>query len=60
MLNAPDIFYAAAVLTRAEFFEGRGDRTKLIEFILANDPTLYPKLGKKLRLLNTKSIGDSF
>lgn len=57
ILDAPDAFMAAAVLTEESFYMGKGDRTKFFEFVLNSDPSKIPDLGKKIRLITAKKIG---
>jgi hypothetical protein len=64
-LEAPDIYYAAAVLAQGEFFEGRGDRAAIITLIISNGGA-YPAIKDKLMLIqmgtfyNVKLFKDDF
>lgn len=57
ILNAPDAFTAAAVLTSQSFYMGKGDRTKFFDVVLASDPSKFVDLGKKIRLITATTIG---
>lgn len=54
LLEAPDVFLAAAALNSNSFYQGKGDRTAFFEMILESDPKSIPDLGRKLALV-TKS-----
>ena len=51
ILDAPDVYSAAAVLISTDFYNGKGDRTNFIDTVLNSDPTKIPDLGGKLELL---------
>lgn len=51
VLEAPNVYTAAAVLIKQKFFLGKGDRSSFIEVVLASDPTKIPDLARKLKLL---------
>lgn len=51
VLEAPDVFTAAAVLVQQKFYNGKGDRSALIEVVLNTDPKTLPDIGRKLKLL---------
>jgi hypothetical protein len=36
---------------------GKGDRTKFFDFLLKSNPTQFPDLGKKIRLITATKIG---
>ena len=57
IINAPDAFYAAAILTQESFYMGKGDRTTFFKVILNSDPKHIVDLGKKIRLITAKKIG---
>lgn len=51
ILEAPDVYHAAAVLIQQNFYNGKGDRTALIEVVLNTDPKTIPDLARKLKLI---------
>jgi len=51
ILEAPDVFVAAAVLIQQDFYNGKGDRTALFDVVLNSDPKTIPDLGRKLKLV---------
>ena len=54
VLEAPDVHTAAAVLIQQTFFNGKGDRSALIEVVLNSDPKTIPDVAAKLKLLTQK------
>jgi len=38
MLEAPDVYYAAIILSKTAFFNGRGDRSAFFEVVCSSDP----------------------
>ena len=53
LLEAPDVYIAAAALTSQNFSIGKGDRTVFLDSILSMDPTTIPDLGRKLNLITS-------
>lgn len=51
LLEAPDVFVAAAALSSQKFCHGKGDRTSFFEMVLETDPNTIPDLGRKLILI---------
>jgi hypothetical protein len=51
VLEAPDFYTAAAVLISQTFYNGKGDRTALIDVVLNTDPKTIPDIAGKLKLL---------
>ena len=51
LLEAPDVFIAAAALGSKQFCMGKGDRTSFFEQILEMDPNTIPDVGRKLVLV---------
>ena len=51
LLEAPDVFIAAAALGSKKFYQGKGDRTAFFEMVLEMDPSKIPDLGRKLCLV---------
>lgn len=49
-LEAPDIYYAAAVLAQGSFLNGRGDKTAIINGII-NGASAIPAVKDKLMLI---------
>lgn len=58
VLDAPDSFIAASVLTSASLYMGKGDRTTFYDVVLNSDPNKIKDLGRKLRLLTVAKIGN--
>ena len=56
VLEAPDYYTAAAVLVCQKFYNGKGDRTALIDVVLNTDPKTLPDIGRKLKLITMKEI----
>ena len=56
LVNAPDVFIAAACLSDKQFYEGRGDRTTYFDTILELAPTGIPDLGRKLKLVTSNEF----
>ena len=48
MLEAPDVFYAAAALGSRKFLIGAGDRSAFLKMVLETDPQEIPDLYRKL------------
>jgi len=48
LLEAPDVFIAAAALSSKKFYIGKGDRSAFFEIILNTDPATIPDLYRKL------------
>ena len=70
LLEAPDVFIAAAALSSQKFYQGKGDRTAFLNMVLEMDPAKIPDLGRKLclvtqteflglKLYNDKLVSDS-
>ena len=38
LLEAPDVFVAAAAMNSMKFYVGRGDRTAFLKIVLSSDP----------------------
>jgi len=57
VLDAPDSFYAASVLTQSSLFMGKGDRTTFFDVVCNSNPNQIKDLGRKLRLLTVAQIG---
>ena len=51
LMEAPDVFIAAAALSSKKFCQGRGDRSAFFNMILESDPNKIPDLGRKLILV---------
>lgn len=51
VLEAPDVYLAAAVLIQQSFYNGKGDRSAFIDVLLNSDPKVIPDLGRKLKLI---------
>ena len=51
LLEAPDVFVAAAALSSQKFYQGKGDRTAFFNMVLEMDPAKIPDLGRKLCLV---------
>lgn len=64
-LEAPDIYYAAAVLAQGDFFEGRGDRAAILSLMISSGGD-YPAIKDKLALVqmgmfyNVKLFKDTY
>jgi len=56
-LEAPDAFFAAACLTECSLYNGKGDRTELIKYILTQDPKTIKDLGRKIYLITQEKVG---
>jgi hypothetical protein len=56
-IEAPDSFFAAACLTNQNLYNGKGDRTELIKYILDFNPKTIKDLGRKLYLITCDTIG---
>ena len=54
LLEAPDVYIAAAAIHELRFLMGKGDRTAFFEIVLQTDPAKIPDLYRKLMLV-TKS-----
>lgn len=54
LLEAPDVFIAAAALSSLKFYIGKGDRSAFFDIVLNTDPATIPDLYRKLQLI-TKS-----
>jgi len=50
VIEAPDVYTAAATLINQKFFSGRGDRNAFFKAILDSDPKTIPDLFRKLML----------
>lgn len=57
VLDAPDSFLGAAVMTTASLYMGKGDRTTFFNVVCNSDPTKILDLGRKLRLMTVSKIG---
>ena len=55
LLEAPDVFIAAAAMSTMQFYQGRGDRSAFLNIVLNSDPRQIPDLGRKLKLLTSNS-----
>lgn len=53
VLEAPDVYLAAAVMIQESFFNGKGDRAAFIEAVMQTDPSKIPDLARKLTLITT-------
>jgi hypothetical protein len=51
LMEAPDVFIAAAALSTQKFCQGKGDRTAFFNMILESNPAQIPDLGRKLNLV---------
>lgn len=51
LMEAPDVFVAAAALSTQKFCQGKGDRTAFFNMILESNPKSIPDLGRKLILV---------
>ena len=51
LMEAPDVFIAAAALSTKKFCQGKGDRTAFFNMILESDPASIPDVGRKLILV---------
>lgn len=58
ILEAPDAYYGAAVLTSQPFFIGKGDRTTFLKVVLNSNPKTIKDLGKKIGMLTKSKIGS--
>lgn len=56
LIDAPDVFIAAAALSGKEFYQGRGDRTGYFDTILQLAPSGIPDLGRKLKLVTSREF----
>ena len=56
LLQAPDVFIAAAALNSMQFYMGRGDRTAFFDIVLSTDPRTIPDLGRKLQMITSKKF----
>ena len=54
LMEAPDVYIAAAALSTKEFYQGKGDRTAFFQLILDTNPATIPDLGRKLALVSGK------
>ena len=51
LLEAPDVYVAAAAMNSMQLYMGKGDRTAFLNIVLKTDPRLIPDLARKLKLL---------
>ena len=51
ILEASDVFMAAATLSKKKFLIGAGDRTAFLNLVLGSDPNQIPDLFRKLQLV---------
>jgi len=51
VLEARDVFFAAAALSSRKFLIGAGDRSAFLKMVLENDPMEIPDLYRKLWLV---------
>ena len=51
LLEAPDVYIAAAALSSLKFYIGKGDRSAFLEIVLNTDPAKIPDLYNKLQLV---------
>lgn len=56
LVDAPDVYIAAAALSSVEFFMGRGDRSTFFKVILELNPRTIPDLAKKLKLITSNEF----
>ena len=56
LIDAPDVFIAAAALSGKDFYQGRGDRTNYFDTILQLAPSGIPDLGRKLKLVTSREF----
>ena len=56
LLEAPDVYIAAAAMNSMSLFMGKGDRTAFFNIVLSTDPTKIPDLGRKLKLLTSNEF----
>jgi hypothetical protein len=57
-LEAPDIYYAAAIMHDCRFVHGKGDRTVILDLVLKNGEK-YPAIKEKLIILQSGTFKDS-
>ena len=38
MIEAPNVYFAAVIMSKTPFYEGRGDRSRFFELILGYNP----------------------
>ena len=53
LLEAPDVYIAAAALHKLRFFVGKGDRTAFFDIVRQSDPAKIPDLYRKLQLVTS-------
>ena len=51
LLEAPDVYIAAAALNSLKFYIGKGDRSAFFDIVLNTDPATIPDLYRKLQLI---------
>jgi len=56
LIEAPDVYIAAAALGSKAFYQGKGDRSAFFQMILENNPASIPDLGRKLALVANKEF----
>ena len=56
LLEAPDVYVAAAALSTLKFYIGKGDRSAFFGIVLQTDPATIPDLGRKLKLVTQGSF----
>ena len=56
LLEAPDVFIAAAALSSLKFYIGKGDRSAFFKIILETDPAKIPDLYRKLQLVTNSDF----
>ena len=56
LLEAPDVFVAAAAMNSMQFYMGKGDRTAFFNIVLSTDPSKIPDLGRKLQLITSNQF----
>ena len=56
VLEAPDVYVAAAVLIQNKFYNGKGDRTQFFKVVLESNPSTIPDLMNKLQLTTQREF----
>lgn len=56
LVQAPDVFVAAAAMSEKAFYEGKGDRTSFFKVIEELNPKQIPDLARKLKLVVSKEF----
>jgi len=56
LLEAPDVYVAAAALNKLNFFIGNGDRNVFFDIVLQTDPATIPDLYQKLMLVTQSNF----